>query len=100
MPVRSAPTLEERAASIRENTPYVRRISDDAENRDCDPVALRIHFSRFVRTRGVLQPVLTPAELFAAVAPALDAMSDDAVREYGKMVTDYLIDRPEPSAAA
>ena len=40
-----------------------------------------------------------PAAALAAIGPYLNAMSDTDVREFGKMVTDYLIDRPALSAA-
>jgi len=44
---------------------------------------------------------VTPAEiLFGLAHPSLEAMSDADVREFGKMITDYLIDRPEASEAA
>ena len=82
----------ERKREARSKATDVRRISEPVEIRDCD--------------RAALANPLDPAELFSAVAPALDAMSDDDVRAFSVMITEYmLIDRPErgagdPSAAA
>jgi hypothetical protein len=41
----------------------------------------------------------TPAEAFAAILPTLDAWSKEDVREFSKMLTDYMIGRPEAEAA-
>ncbi len=42
----------------------------------------------------------TPAELFGEIVQTLDCWSDADVREFSKMVTNYLIDRPDAKAAA
>ena len=78
VPVGSAPTLEERIA----------RLEAAADRKQAAP-------RREDRSQ--------PAELLPNCSPQpcrlSTALSDAAVREFGKMVTDYLIDRPEPSAA-
>ena len=91
-------------AALRANTSNVTRISSptiiEGECADITPVAGAEPVDPgWPKPPATPEPV-NPAELLAAIKPHLDVMSDADVRGFGKMITDYLIDRPELSAAA